>query len=167
MNRKLELAGNVCFGCGQDNPSGLHISVSRDTANDERILGEFRAQDHMVGFPGITHGGTIYTALDCMATWCGMALRGTKAMWVLRSAEMKYHRPAKQSEPLFLSATIASKGSEWDAIEVLAEARDSKSHLLAGGKFKVIPVSPEKFKEMTGIEELPAGWAEWLEENGT
>ncbi len=166
MIRELELAGNVCFGCGQDNPGGLHVSVRRDPTNAERILGEFRAQDHMVGFPGITHGGTIYTALDCMATWCGMALCGTKAMWVLRSAEMKYHRPAMQSEPLSLSATIASKGGDWDAIKVLAEARDSNGNLLAEGRFKVIPVSPEKFKEMTGIEELPTGWAEWLVENG-
>ncbi|MEW8659062.1 MAG: hotdog fold domain-containing protein [Candidatus Thiodiazotropha endolucinida] len=167
MNRKLELAGNVCFGCGQDNPHGLQISVSRDPANTERIMGEFQARDHMIGFPGITHGGTIYTALDCMATWSGMVLRGTKAMWVLRSAEMKYHRPAMQSEPLSLSATITSEGGEWDAIEVTAEARDPKGNLLAGGVFKVIPVPPEKFKIMTGIDELPEGWAEWLEENGT
>ena len=100
MEKKLELAGNVCFGCGQDNPDGLQILISRDPANAERILGEFKAQNHMIGFPGITHGGAIYTALDCMATWSGMVLRGTKAMWILRSAEIKYHRPAMQAEKM-------------------------------------------------------------------
>lgn len=164
-NQKLELAGNVCFGCGQENPEGLRISVSRDPTNAERIQGEFQAQDHMIGFPGITHGGAIYTALDCMATWSGMVLRGTKAMWVLRSAEMKYHRPAMQAEPLSLSATITSDGEEWDAIEVIAEAREPGGQLLAEGVFKVIPIPPEKFKIMTGINKLPEGWSEWLENN--
>jgi len=167
MNRDLELAGNVCFGCGQENAYGFQITIRRDPTNAERILGEFQAQDHMIGFPGITHGGAIYTALDCMSTWCGMVLRGTKAMWVLRSAEIKYHRPAMQSEPVSLSAMIASEGDDWDAIEVIAEARDPKGTLLAGGVFKVIPVPPEKFKSMTGINELPEGWVEWLDDNGT
>jgi len=167
MHGKLELAGNRCFGCGQENPDGLRISVNRDPADAKRILGEFRAQDHMIGFPGITHGGAIYTALDCMATWSGMVLKGTKAMWVLRSAQMKYHRPAMQAELIYLSATIASEGDAWDAIEVLAEARDPNGNLLAEGAFKVIPVPPEKFKAMTGIRELPEGWAHWLEQDGT
>lgn len=167
MDKKIGLMGNVCFGCGQDNPNGLQIMISRDPANSERILGEFMAQDYMIGLPGITHGGAIYTALDCMATWSGMVLRRTKAMWILRSAEMKYHRPAMQAEPLSLSATIKSSGEEWDAIEVAAEARDPRGELLAGGVFKVIPVPPEKFKSMTGIKELPKGWAEWLQTSCT
>ena len=165
--QKLELAGNVCFGCGQENPDGLNISVYRDQKDSKRILGEFHAQDNMIGFPGITHGGAIYTALDCMATWSGMVLRGTRALWVLRSAQMKYHRPAMQSEPISLSAVIQSEGSEWDAIEVLAEARDPNDRLLAEGIFKVIPVPPEKFKAMVGIDELPEGWANWLRDNST
>ena len=166
MKQDIELAGNVCFGCGQDNSQGLHVSIRRDPTNAERILGDFKAQDHMIGFPGITHGGAIYTALDCMATWSGMILRRTKAMWVLRSAEMKYHRPALQAEPLTLSAMITADGEEWDAIEVIAEARDTSGHLLARGVFKVIPIPPERFKEMTGVNELPKGWSEWLGENG-
>ena len=28
--------------------------------------------------------------------------------------------------------------------------------------FKVIPLPPEKFKAMIGIDELPEGWADWL-----
>lgn len=162
MHQKLALSGNVCFGCGQDNPNGLCISVYRDPEDSKRIQGEFKAQDHMIGFPGITHGGAIYTALDCMATWSGMVLRGTKALWVLRSAQMKYHRPAMQSEPIALSAKIADEGNDWDAIQVLAEARNQKDELLAEGVFKVIPVPPDKFKAMTGINELPDGWADWL-----
>jgi acyl-CoA thioesterase FadM len=165
MHEKLSLAGNICFGCGQDNPDGLKISVFRDPDDPKRILGEFRPKAHMIGFPGITHGGAIYTALDCMATWSGMVLRGTKAMWILRSATMKYHRPAFQADSISLSAQIENEGGKWDAIEVRAEARDQVGNLLADGRFKVIPVSLEKFRSMTGIEELPEGWVEWLGRN--
>ncbi len=53
------------------------------------------------------------------------------------------------------------------AIQVRADAHDSAGNLLAEGSFKVIPVSPEKFKAMTGIDELPKSWADWLGNGGT
>ena len=167
LNRAV-LPGNACFGCGPENPEGLRITVFRDPGDPERILGEFDPRDHMTGFPGITHGGAIYTALDCMATWCGMVLRKTKAMWILRSATMKYHRPAFRGRPISLSASIErEEDDEWKAIEVRAEARDPAGNLLAEGRFKVIPVPPGKFREMTGIDELPGNWVRWLGEPRT
>ena len=39
--------------------------------------------------------------------------------------------------------------------------------LLAEGSFKVIPLSPEKFKAMIGIDELPKSWADWLGDGGS
>jgi acyl-coenzyme A thioesterase PaaI-like protein len=167
LNTEL-LPENVCFGCGQENPNGLRITVFRDPKEPKRIRGRFDPQHYMIGFPGITHGGAIYTALDCMATWSGMVLRKTKAMWILRSATMKYHRPAFQGSSILLSATIESEEvDEWKAIHVRAEASDSEGSLLAEGNFKVIPVSPDKFKALVGIDELPKNWAKWLGENGT
>jgi len=163
MDMKLiSLQGNTCFGCGQENPYGLKISGHRDPQDPNRIIGEFDPSEYMTGFPGITHGGVIYTAFDCMSTWCGMVLRRTKAMWMLRSAEMKYHRSAVQGKPISLSAAIEKEGGEWDAIEVHAEAHDPEGNLLAEGIFKVIPVPPEKFMAITGIDKLPEGWSDWL-----
>ena len=161
---QLILPENVCFGCGQDNSHGLHVTVRRDPKDPNRILGRFEPRDHMIGFPGITHGGAIYTALDCMASWSGMVLRNSGALWVLRSAAMKYHRPALQGQPLSLSATIESgDGDPWKAIEVKAEAHNAMEELLTEGQFKCIPVPPEKFKTMTGMKELPANWQRFLE----
>jgi len=160
------LPGNACFGCGPENPLGLRIAVFRDSQEPKRIRGRFDPKDHMIGFPGITHGGAIYTALDCMATWSGMLLRGTKALWVLRSAAMTYHRPAFQGSPIALSATLEDEPDDgWAAIVVRAEAHDAEGRLLAEGRFKVIPVPPEKFRAMTGIAELPETWRRWLGED--
>jgi acyl-coenzyme A thioesterase PaaI-like protein len=157
------LPGNDCFGCGPMNPHGLNITVRLDPENAGRITGEFNPQNHMIGFPGITHGGVIYTALDCMASWSGMVLRKTKAIWILRSASMKYHRPAFQGRPLALSAVIASQSDDpWQAIEVQTEARDAENNLLAEGGFKSIPLPPEKFMALTRIAAMPKNWQNWL-----
>lgn len=165
--KQLILPNNDCFGCGQENAQGLRISIFRDPKDSKRILGEFAPRPDMIGFPGITHGGVLYAALDCMASWSGMALRNSKALWVLRSATMKYHRPALQGMPLSLSAAIEGGDDDpWKAIEVKAEARDSKGELLAEGAFKVIPVPPGKFKTMTGMQELPENWKRLLAGGG-
>jgi acyl-coenzyme A thioesterase PaaI-like protein len=164
---QLILPENNCFGCGQENPHGLGIRIFRDPKDSKRIVGEFAPRPDMIGFPGITHGGVLYTALDCMASWSGMVLRNSKALWVLRSATMKYHRPALQGKPLSLSAAIEGGDDDpWKAVEVKVEARDSKGDLLAEGSFKCIPVPPEKFRAMTGMKELPENWERFLASDG-
>ncbi len=152
---ELVLASNVCFGCGEENGQGLHVSMYREP-DGSSLGGEFRPGPDIVGIPGITHGGAIYTAMDCMATWSGMALKQTKAMWVLRSASTTYHRPALEGDPVSLSASIEDEGGDWDAIHVRVEARNPKDDLLVEGLFKVIPLSPERFKTLVGMD-LPLG----------
>lgn len=159
---ELILAGNACFGCGEANGQGLHVSMYRDPGAPGVLRGEFRPGPSIVGIPGVTHGGAIYTAMDCMATWSGMVLKGTKAMWVLRSAATTYHRPGVEGDPVSLSSSIEEEGGEWDAIKVRVEARNSEDQLLVEGTFKVIPLPPERFKAIVGIDELPDGWADWL-----
>lgn len=156
------IPGNACFGCGPENPAGLGVEIFRDPDDPGRLLGRFEARPEQAGFPGITHGGALYTALDCMATWSGMLLAGTRALWVLRSATMRYLRPALAGRPLALSAEIEKAGGAWDAIAVRAEARDADGVLLARGNFDVVPLPPEKFLAITGLAELPEGWARWL-----
>ncbi|MCB9377397.1 MAG: PaaI family thioesterase [Holophagales bacterium] len=156
------IAGNVCFGCGLGNSAGLGVEVFRDPEHPGRLLGRFEARPEQAGFPGITHGGALYTALDCMATWSGMLLGGTRALWVLRSASMRYLRPALAGRPLDLAAEIEKAGGPWEPIGVRCEARDADGVLLARGSFDVVPLPPEKFLAITGLSELPEGWARWL-----
>jgi hypothetical protein len=94
-----------------------------------------------------------------------MVLQKTKAMWMLRSATMKYHRPAIQGKPISLSAAIEKEGAGWDGIEVHAEAHDPEGNLLAEGFFKVIPLPPDKFMAITGIDKLSEGWSDWLDDS--
>ena len=162
LNRDL-LPDNVCFGCGHDNTDGLHIEVRRDPERDDRLAGILRPGEHMIGFPGITHGGVLYTAMDCMAAWTAVVLRrDTPAFWILRSAAVTYHRPARQGDDVALAGWIETEDGEWDPIVVRTEARDPEGSLLTDGTFKVVPLTAERFKKVSGVDEIPANWAAFV-----
>jgi GNAT superfamily N-acetyltransferase/acyl-coenzyme A thioesterase PaaI-like protein len=159
------MPGNVCWGCGADNSSGLHAEFRRDPESPERLLGTFRPRAEMIGFPGITHGGAIFTALDCLAAWVAATLRPeARSLWLLRRATMTYHAPAFAGRPLALSGSIGSEEKAGGPIVVRAEARDAEDRLLAEGEFKVVPLAPERFLGLTGLPELPENWIRLLEE---
>jgi len=158
MINKVVLPGNDCFGCGHDNEHGLKIEVFRD-GDQEQLVGHFKPKAHMTGFPGITHGGVIYTALDCLASWAPTILMPEiKAAWILRSAEIKYLRPAHEALPLILSASIPKRTKIWKPVVVQTKAHDEEGVLLVEGLFKVVPLTPEKLKTIAGIDRLPENW---------
>ncbi len=120
----------------------------------------------MIGFPGITHGGVIYTALDCLASWTPTILRSKmKAAWILHSANIRYLRPAREGMPLFLTASIKQEGKQWEPVVVRTRARDEDGRLLAEGRFKVVPLTPERLKTVSGIEQIPENWRRFLGKN--
>jgi acyl-coenzyme A thioesterase PaaI-like protein len=167
LNHDL-LPGNVCFGCGPDNPGGLHIEVRRDPDHEDRLVGALSPAEHMIGFPGITHGGVLYTAMDCLGAWTPAVLRrDTGAFWILRSAAVTYHRPAKQGREVTLHGWIEKEAGPWDPIVVRTEARDPEGNLLADGTFKVVPLDADRFREVSGVEEIPANWLSYLNASRT
>lgn len=52
-----------CFGCGPENPHGLHAQFPFDASTGEVRL-SYRAQDHLQGAPGFVHGGVLSALLD-------------------------------------------------------------------------------------------------------
>jgi acyl-coenzyme A thioesterase PaaI-like protein len=162
LNRDL-LPHNQCFGCGLENTAGLCIEVGRDPASESSLRGRFIPTSHMAGFPGITHGGAIYTALDCLATWVSTVLGPNRsALWILRSATTTYHKPAPPGQPLALAGAIKHQAGAWDPIVVRAEARRADGALCVEAEFKEVPLSVEKFTTIAGIAELPANWRQFL-----
>lgn len=163
VNRDL-LPGNTCFGCGFENPYGLKVAITRDGDRTDQLIGTLDPPAHSIGFPGLTHGGVLYTALDCIAAWVPTVLRReTKAVWILRGAEVKYLKAAPQGERLALKATIIEEAGPWDAMRVAAEARNSAGEVVAEGVFKVIPLAAERFKAVAHVKTLPEGWQHLLE----
>ena len=162
LNRDL-LPHNECFGCGLENPSGLQIEITRDPTSERTLRGRFTPSPGMVGFPGITHGGAIYTALDCLSTWVSTVLGpNRRAGWLLRSATTTYHRPAPTGEPLTLIGSIKQQAGPWEPVVVHTEARRADGELCVEAEFKVVPLSTEKLTAVAGIPELPANWRAFL-----
>lgn len=52
----------MCFGCGADNPQGLHIVY--DYRPDGTVASSMSLGDQWSGEPGIVHGGIQATVLD-------------------------------------------------------------------------------------------------------
>jgi len=162
LNRDL-LADNICFGCGHANHAGLRMEVFRDDRTEGALRARFSPTKDMVGFPGITHGGAIYTVLDCLSTWVATLLGpNRKAAWVLRSASTVYHKPAPAGETLELVGWIKEQGEIWDPLTVRAEARRADGAVCVEAEFKVVPLSPEKFAGIAGIAQLPENWRAFL-----
>ena len=122
---------NHCFGCGHANPHGLHIEIRRDPEDGERLIGKFDTNEHTAGFPGVTHGGALYTAFDCLSTWVATIFRKEeKALWILRSAETIYHMPAIPGESVHLSGRIIEDNGPWKPARIHTKGRNAACNCL-------------------------------------
>jgi acyl-coenzyme A thioesterase PaaI-like protein len=52
----------VCYGCGRNNPQGLHIRTHWD--GKEGVC-HFKPQPHHTAYPGIVYGGLLANLIDC------------------------------------------------------------------------------------------------------
>ena len=85
-----------CFVCGPDNPIGLHLDFR---IRDGTCVSEFTPSPDHVGYPGVVHGGMLYSVLDdVMANW--LYLQGARAYTA--RCEVRYRRPAAVGETLRL-----------------------------------------------------------------
>lgn len=157
------LEANGCFGCGHNNPKGLQIDLFKVEDAPGQIIGTFRPTDDMVGFPGVVHGGAIYTALDCLATWVA-TINGsrTEALWLLKKAEMEYHAPAQSSEKLKLRGSIDETANSRTSMTVRVEATRVTGEIVASGVFHEVAVPTDRFLEITERDHLPENWESFL-----
>lgn len=91
------LPGNVCFGCGPDNPDGFQLE-SRP-ADDGGLVAGLVVDDRFQGPPGVVNGGLLSVPMDCHSTWTAMLAftrdRGTDDLVHAVTAEyrMRLRRP--------------------------------------------------------------------------
>ncbi|HEY5889323.1 MAG TPA: PaaI family thioesterase [Acidimicrobiia bacterium] len=79
-----------CFGCGPDNPMGLHVDgFARE---GDTVTASFRPRDEFRGFHDILHGGVIATALDEILAWTSILVVGHMA--VTAKLELRFRNAA-------------------------------------------------------------------------
>jgi acyl-coenzyme A thioesterase PaaI-like protein len=59
-----------CWGCGPDNPDGLHLSPS--LGDDGAFHAEFTAEEDQHGPVGRVHGGLLAVPMDCLSSWAAI-----------------------------------------------------------------------------------------------
>ena len=104
LARTVDERTNFCFGCGPDNPQGLHLAFTIDAANPGNITATSTvhlSRTHE-GPPGFVHGGILATLLDEAMSKLNRPL-GVLAM--TRHMEVDYLRPV----PLHTTFTLTSR----------------------------------------------------------
>jgi beta-phosphoglucomutase family hydrolase len=94
---------NKCFGCGRENPIGLKLNFRHD---GEKAQAEFLPGEFHQGWPGIIHGGIIYTLLD---EAMGYAVYPLGVNCLTAKTEVVFKRPAPVGEPLILTGVLTRK----------------------------------------------------------
>jgi uncharacterized protein (TIGR00369 family) len=130
-------AQNRCFGCGQANPTGLHLEFL--LAEDSSVVCLALVPDTFEGPQGYLHGGIIATLLDETMSKSVRA-RGFTAM--TRQMEVDYLRPVPSSTPIRLEGHVTrNEGRKhWTEARIL----DAERTVLAIGKGLFIEVRPRQ-----------------------
>lgn len=122
-----------CFVCGPENPVGLRLTFRLE---DGACVSEFTPDENHVGYPGVVHGGMIYSAMDdVMANW--LYLRGARAYTA--RCEIRYHEPAAVGQALRLVGRQTSRNRKVAKMEATAvRATDGKVVATAAAVFVVL-----------------------------
>jgi acyl-coenzyme A thioesterase PaaI-like protein len=78
-----------CYGCGDDNATGLRMQVWRE---GDEVFSDVAFQPRHAGAPGITHGGVVSAACDDLF---GFVLFVAEQPGVTRVLNVEYRRPVE------------------------------------------------------------------------
>ena len=103
----------VCYGCGRNNPYGLHIKTFW---NGEEGIFHFKPQPYHTAFAGVVYGGLIACLIDCHSIGTAIAAAyqaegrkpGTEPgiMFVTGNLNVSYLHPTPANTELVLRAHI-------------------------------------------------------------
>lgn len=92
-----------CFGCGDEQPHGLHLQAR--AGEGVSITAEFTVRPAHQGAPGLAHGGVLATALDESLGALSWLLR---VVAVTGKLETDFVRPVPVGSVLFLAAEVTA-----------------------------------------------------------
>jgi uncharacterized protein (TIGR00369 family) len=132
-----------CFGCGENNKSGLRLKFSTD--EDHRVVCSTRIPKRFQGPPGHVHGGVIATLLDEAMS---KANRQFGVLAMTRQMEVEYLKPVPLNTPIRISAHRLSATGRAHRCEAEIAAEDGTILARARGLF--IAISPDYLAKLTG-----------------
>lgn len=108
------LVGNLCWGCGAENPTGLHLKSHWD--GEVAVSRWMPLPDHAAGPPQYVNGGIMATVLDCHGICTALAdayareerpIGSSPDLWyATASIAVEYLRPAPIAAALELEGRV-------------------------------------------------------------
>jgi uncharacterized protein (TIGR00369 family) len=144
-------AQNACFGCGDDNPVGLHLKFFID--EEGRVLCRFRLSAQFQGPPGHAHGGIIATLLDEAMS---KANRRRNITAMTRHMSIDYLRPVPLQSDLLLEGWSESDVGSTRKHRCSAELRDASGTVLASATGIFVQVTEALLRRATKDSAPPA-----------
>ncbi len=94
-----------CYGCGSQNPIGLHLDDFAETPTG--VSAPFSPDRDFNGFHDIVHGGIIATGLDEISAWAAIVAEGVFVFTA--KLEIKYRAEAHTSDHFTLEGTVEER----------------------------------------------------------
>ncbi len=126
----------ACFGCGADNPGGLHL---KSFLEGDELVARWRAQEHHHAYPGYLNGGIAATLIDCHAAWTAFVLEcrekgldmespeaGTIPAGVTRAMTIEFLKPTPMNGELVLRGKVVKKGRKSRTVVCSLYAKDQE-----------------------------------------
>ena len=132
------MARNSCFGCGKDNPDGMHLNFKLDERT-RKCVARLRLSRRFQGPPGHAHGGIIATVLD---EAMGKVNRLRAVVALTSQMQVHYLRPVPLGKPLLVEGwEIRKRGRK---LVQAAELRNLQGQVLARSQGTFIIIDPVK-----------------------
>lgn len=142
---------NWCFGCGADNPDGLHLKSTWDARDPDLAVATFVPQPlHAAGPRHILNGGIIGTLLDCHGVGTAIAdayrregrdIGGDPDVWyATASLHVEFLRPAMLDHPVHLSGRVVEVRDRFTTVDCEL-ASDGKARATATVRAVRVPDS--------------------------
>jgi uncharacterized protein (TIGR00369 family) len=131
-----------CFGCGPDNPQGLHLHFDIDSSDPANLIATATVNLTRLheGPPGHIHGGIIATLMD---EAMGKLNRPLNVVAMTRHLAVDYLRPSPLGIPLHLVARHISRHGR--KLHHTVELRHPDGTILAQAKGLFIAIDPALF----------------------
>ncbi len=128
---------NECFGCGLNNPIGLHLDGF--SLDGSELTVTFSPRPDYCGFAGMLHGGIVASLLDETMAWTAMMIEGTYV--VTANLQLRYRNPAPTTARYELRGRIVERRGRRLRIEARAEVEGAVIAEAAGLFLATEPVT--------------------------
>ncbi|MFC1872533.1 PaaI family thioesterase [Chloroflexota bacterium] len=134
------MADGLCFGCGPNNPAGLHLAFKTD---GQKVRAEFVPARHHQGWPDILHGGIISAVLDEAMSYA--AKLSVKVECVTAQMSVVFREPVKITQRLEVSSFVTRVSRK--ILESKAELTLADGTVVAEGRSKQYVVGGTNYHE--------------------